>query len=148
MKKPNFFIICASKCGATSLVDWLVQYPQAFFNKVKELHYFKTDDSFRFIQNEDSYQDLFRVAGVEPLAIGEGSTWDFFSETAVPGIERFMDRTSRYTFCPCNHAKMVHFLHGQIYFSGDEGEPDFRKAWDGCHTAISHDIARYVVGGR
>jgi hypothetical protein len=130
MKKPNFFIIGAPKCGTTSLVDWLGQHSRVFMSAFKEPHYFNTDDSFRFVHDEKYYLDLFRDAGPEHLAVGEGSTWYLFSKTAVPEIERFTSGAARYIVCLRNPVEMVHSLHGQIFFSGNENERDFCKAWN------------------
>lgn len=129
MKKPNFFIIGAPKCGTTSLAAWLGQHPQVYFAPVKEPHFFNTDDTFRHVTDVDTYLKLFENAGMEHLAVGEASTWYLFSETAVPKIERFTGGEARYVVCLRNPVDMAYSLHAQILFSGNESVPDFRKAW-------------------
>lgn len=129
MKRPNFFIIGAPKCGTTSLANWLGQHPQVFISPHKEPHYFNTDDSFRFIHEEAHYLELFHKASQEHVAIGEASTWYLFSQTAVPQIERFTNQTARYVVCLRNPVEMVQAVHAQNIFSGNETVTDFSEAW-------------------
>jgi hypothetical protein len=39
-RKPNLFVIGASKCGSTFLHDLLKQHPDIFMSEIKELHFF------------------------------------------------------------------------------------------------------------
>ena len=129
MKKPNFFILGAPKCGTTSLANWLGQHPQVYFSPIKEPHFFNTDDTFRNVTDVDTYLQLFEGAGLEHLAVGEASTWYLYSETAVPEIERFTGGDARYVVCLRNPVDMAYSLHAQILFSGNETIPDFCQAW-------------------
>ncbi len=36
MKRPNFFIIGAPKCGTTSLARWLGSHPRIYMSPLKE----------------------------------------------------------------------------------------------------------------
>jgi hypothetical protein len=129
MKKPNFFIIGAPKCGTTSLYEWLAEHPKIFMSNFKEPHYFNTDDTFRSIVNEADYMKLFDAAGSEHQAVGEGSTWYFFSKSAVSNIENFTAGEAKYIVCLRNPLEMVHSLHAQNIFSGNESVTDFEEAW-------------------
>lgn len=42
---PNFIVIGASKCGTTSLHEYLSTHPEIFLSKQKELHFFQDDDA-------------------------------------------------------------------------------------------------------
>lgn len=130
MKRPNFFILGAPKCGTSSLAHWLGQHPQIFMSAFKEPHYFNTDDSFRFMRDENDYIDLFKLAGSEHLAVGEASTWYLFSKSASAEIEKFTSGAARYIVCLRDPVEMAPSLHGQIHFSGGENEADFRRAWE------------------
>jgi hypothetical protein len=129
MKRPNFFIIGAPKCGTTSLASWLSQHPQVFMSAFKEPHYFNTDSNFRFVNDETRYLDLFRQAGPEHIAVGESSTWYLFSQTAVSEIECFTDKTARYIVCLRNPVEVAPAVHAQVLFSGDETIANFEQAW-------------------
>lgn len=129
MNCPNFFIIGAPKCGTSSLAWWLNQHPQVWFSKVKEPHFFNDDSDFRQVRTQAAYEELFKGAGADHLAVGEGSTWYLFSDTAVPNIEEFTGGTARYIVCLRDPAAMMPALHRQLMFSGTEIEQDVRRAW-------------------
>jgi hypothetical protein len=76
VKKPNFFIIGAPKCGTTALSEYLRQHPNIFFSLPKELCYFGKDypSCARPFKSDRQYLKFFRKASCEHLAIGEGST--------------------------------------------------------------------------
>jgi hypothetical protein len=61
LRKPNFFILGAPKCGTTSLAEWLGTHPNIFLSAVKEPHFFNTDDR-RGVMTLATYEDLFRLA--------------------------------------------------------------------------------------
>lgn len=129
MTRPNFFILGAPKCGTTSLASWLAQHPNIFMSAYKEPHYFNTDDSFRFVHSESDYLKLFSQATSRHLVVGEASTWYLFSHEAVPNIEKFTNRNSKYVVCLRDPVELVQSLHGQMLLSGNETEKDFLTAW-------------------
>ena len=74
MRKPNFFIVGAPKCGTTALSEYLREHPQVFMSRPKEPHHFATDmPRYRFTKNEADYLDLFSGADDSHTAIGEAS---------------------------------------------------------------------------
>ena len=85
VRKPNFFIIGAPKCGTTSLATWLSGHPNVFMSAVKEPHFFNTDDR-RFISTLEAYENLFRAASSDHCAVGEASVWYLSSTEAVRNI--------------------------------------------------------------
>jgi len=85
MKKPNFFILGAPKCGTTSLAMWLSEHPNIFMCPIKEPHYFNTDGLQR-IKTLEQYESLFTDAKPEHVAVGEASTHYLYSKEAVPRI--------------------------------------------------------------
>lgn len=129
MKRPNFFIIGAPKCGTTSLANWLGQHPQIYFSPVKEPHYFNTMDDHRKTHDLSTYEALFTEATHEELAIGEGSVWYLHSSNAVPSIEEYTGGNAKYIVCLRNPVDMAYSLHSEMHVNGNEPEPDFETAW-------------------
>jgi len=128
MKKPNFFIIGAPKCGTTSLTAWLAEHPNIFMCPGKEPHFFNTDLKHRNTYSWRAYQALFRAANDIHIAVGEASVYYLFSQVAVPNIEREIPN-ARYIVMLRNPVEMAYSLHGQRLFSGNEHIADFEEAW-------------------
>lgn len=129
MRKPNFFILGAPKCGTTALAQALGTHPQVFFSRQKEPHFFNTDMAHRFFTERDHYETLFDEAGPEHRAVGEGSVWYLYSRDAVTEIEAYADEAPRYIVCVRNPVDMAYSLHEELIFSGNETEGDFETAW-------------------
>lgn len=130
MKKPNFFIIGAPKCGTTAMYNWLKQYTTIFFPDIKELHFFSTDlkESKRLIKDIDTYLSLFQSANENHKIIGEASVFYLFSDTAVQNILEF-NKNAKFLVMLRNPIDMVASLHAQYLFTGNEIYYDFEKAW-------------------
>ena len=43
MRRPNFFIVGAPRCGTTALWTYLKAHPEIFMSSQKELYYFDSD---------------------------------------------------------------------------------------------------------
>lgn len=129
MKKPNFFIIGAPKCGTTSLAAWLAEHPNIFMCPGKEPHFFNTDLKHRNTYSWRAYQALFRAANDIHIAVGEASVYYLFSQVAVPNIEREIPN-ARYIVMLRNPVEMAYSLHGQRLYTGNEHVADFEKAWE------------------
>ncbi|MEK7795603.1 MAG: sulfotransferase, partial [Candidatus Hydrogenedentota bacterium] len=75
MKRPNFIIVGAPKCGTTALSEYLRAHPNVFVSDPKEPHYFAEDfDLLRITKTEAAYHQLFAKATSEHAAVGEAST--------------------------------------------------------------------------
>lgn len=129
MKKPNFFIIGAPKCGTTSMAAWLYEHPNIYMSPVKEPNFFNTDDNWTVVSSLRQYEALFRDAQEHHLAVGEASVWYLFSQTAVPNILQYSP-TSRFIVMIRNPIDMAYSLHQQELYSGNEHIRDFAKAWE------------------
>ena len=127
MKKPNFFILGAPKCGTTSLATWLSEHPNIFISPVKEPHFFNTD-GLRRITNVKEYEKLFSDASSEHIAIGEASTHYLYSKEAVPNILKYQP-DAKFIVCIRNPIEMAPSLHAERVFTGFETIKDFEKAW-------------------
>lgn len=128
MKKPDFFIIGAPKCGTTALSEYLRMHPRVFFSDPKEPSYFNHDFARRDTPTLTRYLDYFRSADDRYLAVGEGSTSYLFSQTAVPEILHF-NPDARFIVMLRNPIEMVPALHAQVLLNGDEDQWDFARAW-------------------
>ena len=130
MRRPDFFLIGAPKCGTTALSEYLRGHPKIFFSVPKEPHYYCTDfsEKFRILTSEDEYAACFRGADEGHLAVGEGSVWYLFSDVAVANILAEHPR-ARFIVMVRNPLDMVCSFHVQAVFSRDETVEDFETAW-------------------
>lgn len=141
MKKPNFFIIGAPKCGTTSLAAWLSEHPNIYMSPVKEPHFFNTDLKYINTPSRHEYERLFRGATDEHKAVGEASVFYLFSKVAVPRIEQELPG-ARYIVMVRNPVDMAYSLHHQQLFSGNEHIEDFAEAW---HLSEERAKGRFVT---
>jgi len=126
MKKPNFFIIGAPKCGTTSLASWLAEHPEVFISSIKEPDYFHTNQKIRSIEE---YENLFAEATDQHKAVGEASVRYLYSDTAVPEILAYSSTEVKFIVMLRNPIEMAPSLHWQRVFTLNENEPNFEKAW-------------------
>ncbi len=128
MKKPNFFIVGAPKCGTTSLAAWLAEHPAVFMSEPKELQFFSSDIRIAHRDDLDHYEAFFRRTSDKHLAVGEASTCYLRSRVAVPAILRYSP-SARFIVSLRNPIDMAVSWHGQTVFEARETERDFAKAW-------------------
>src|SRR3990172_200927 len=93
IRKPNFFLIGAAKCGTTALSEYLRRHPHIFFSEPKEPNYFCRDYYNRFgrlFDNDHDYlSTCFKHVQRQHKAIGEGSVLYFSSSVAPLEIKKF-----------------------------------------------------------
>lgn len=128
MKKPNFFIVGAPKCGTHAMYTFLKAHPEIFMPERKEFQYFATDlvKGTQYELTEEKYLSYFQMAKDEKR-LGEASTWYLYSKKAASNIKKFSP-----------HAKIIimlrhpiemmysYWLHNLYY--GHENVPDFTRA--------------------
>lgn len=131
MKKPNFFIIGAPKCGTTSLAKWLGRHPNIYLSNIKEPHYFYTDGNSKFIttHNWDEYIRLFKDVSPMHHAVGEASVFYLFSKEAVKNILNLFPE-AKFIVLLRNPVEMAASLHWQEIYSENEQIIEFQKAWE------------------
>lgn len=130
MKRPNFFIVGAPKCGTTALCEYLREHPQIFISDPKEPHYFAEDmPHLRYVKSLQQYLSLFSNAKDTHRAIGEGSVGYLYSNVALQGISEFAP-DAKIIVMVRNPIDMVHSMHNQFVYAHWEDEPDFERAWD------------------
>lgn len=129
MKKPNFFIVGAPKCGTTALSEYLRDHRNIFVSQPKEPHFFSTDlNRLCLVNDVEHYEKLFRDATDEHVAVGEASTGYLFSDCALENIRAYAPE-SKLVAMLRNPVDMVHAWHAQRLFATDEDETDFEAAW-------------------
>jgi hypothetical protein len=80
VRRPDFFIVGAPKCGTTALCSYLREHPDIFMPLWKEPHYFGTDLRRSQPVDLETYLSYFAEAG-EQLRVGEASTSYLYSKT-------------------------------------------------------------------
>ncbi len=154
LKKPNFFILGAPKCGTTSLAFWLGEHPNIFMSKPKEPRYFNTDYAAPGRPGSlCDYENIFNKVIPLHKAIGEASTGYLRSKEAVPNILNYYP-AARFIVCLRNPIDMVQSVHSQLVKMGTETETEFEHAWalqnarlkDECVPITCHDKKVLLYG--
>jgi hypothetical protein len=130
MKKPNFFIVGAPRCGTTALFHYLGTHPNIYVSPVKEPQYFcpdLTDPRYMYAKRHE-YLGLFEACQAHHLAIGEATPKYLRSSVAVENILKF-DASARLIVMLRNPVEMIHSYHAKKLSSNQETEPDFERAW-------------------
>jgi len=131
VRKPDFFIVGAPKCGTTALTHYLRQHPGIFLPPGKEFHHFGSDLEVRgpldaHVKDREKYLRLFEGAR-EEKRIGEASVWYLYSSEAAREIARFRPG-ARAVIMLRDPVRTMHSHHAQMLYTGDETLEDFREA--------------------
>lgn len=127
MKRPDFFIVGAPKCGTTFLYSHLKNHPEIFMPERKELHYFGTDLYHPdFVRDTTTYLSFFQNAENEKR-IGEASVWYLYSKRAACEIKAFSP-SAQIIIMLRNPVDMIYSLHSQYLYNGCEDIVDFEDA--------------------
>lgn len=98
---PNFLIVGMSRCGTTSLYQYLKEHPDVFMSRVKEPSFFLAqfrpvpengigDDEKGYYSDLDDYGRLFEKAG-NCRAVGEASSENLYhAEKVIPYIQEYL----------------------------------------------------------
>jgi hypothetical protein len=129
MRKPNFFIVGAPRCGTTSMYAYLRQHPEIYVSAHKEPHFFGSDLSPLpgAIREEELYRELFAGAGDRP-SVGEASVWYFLSARAAAEIRAFAPEARILILLRAPH-QMLESLHSLFLRTGNEDLPTFEEAF-------------------
>jgi len=125
MNRPNFFIVGAPKCGTTAMNDYLNQHPEIYMAP-KEIHYFGNDLKTRIKISDQDYLKFFPDT-INKKIIGEASVWYLFSKTAAEEIKFFYPE-AKILIMLRNPVEVIHSLHSQHLYDGNEDVADFEKA--------------------
>ena len=125
---PNLFIVGAPKCGTTALWTYLGSHPDIFVAG-KEYHFFGSDLPYHGARprlSTEAYLDRFAEATSERYR-GEASVGYLYSELAAREIHAFSP-DARIVAILRNPVDMIHSLHSEELFQGDEDIPGFAEA--------------------
>ncbi len=135
MRKPDFFIVGAPKCGTTAMADYLGQHPDIYMCPRKDSTFFGSDLDFRntimlpedmFRVDMDTYLSWFRDVK-EELRVGEASVWYLYSKRAAYEIKEFSPDADIIVMLR-NPIDMLYSLHGQFLYDMNEDIEDFEQA--------------------
>lgn len=159
MKKPDFVVVGAAKCGTTSLFHYLNEHPAIFVPKSKEISYFVGNEGPGRVAGLDEYLSFFGAAG-EQQKIGEVSTAYLYGATAAADIANSLGRDIKIIIILRNPVDFVQSLWGQNTRDGGETlsldaalemesqrmrDPDFGKNISGWRYNYAYtDRARYA----
>jgi hypothetical protein len=128
VRKPNFFIIGAPKCGTTAMSEYLRSHPNVFMSDPKEPCFFSKDVVPSNYQTIDEYLELFAHAKPQHSVVAEASIRYIHSKYALDAIRKFQPDAKLMVMLRCP-TDLVYAYHGQMLKQGDELEQDFEKAW-------------------
>lgn len=129
IKKANFFIVGAPKCGTTALTEYLKEHPNIFLTNPKEPHFFATDmPRYRCCNNIDEFNKLFNNANKNVARLGEASVWYLYSKDAIENIYNYNSK-SKIIVMLRRPDEMVYSMHSQHLISSDEDVIDFETAY-------------------
>jgi len=129
MKRPNFFIVGAPKCGTSSLTRYLTQHPDIAMATEQEPHFFSTDLTYTAIARRyswDDYLGLFAETGAA-RCLGEKTPFYLLSKVAAANIREACPE-ARIIIMLRNPVDMMHSLHSHLLYNGDEDISSFEAA--------------------
>jgi len=129
-KQPNCFIIGAPKCGTTALASYLNDHENIFVSDPKEPHYFATDlPGYDACKSKKNYEQIFMKVNNKHKIICEASVFYLYSKNAIKNIYEY-NKNAKIIIMLRNPVDMVYSLHAQLFYTADEDEKDFTKAWN------------------
>lgn len=128
MKKVDFFIVGAPKCGTTAMYSYLKSHPEVFFPERKEPHHFGSDLDF-CDQPRISFQDYVGLfANAKPgQKLGDASVFYLLSTTAAREIKAY-NPSAKIIIMLRNPVDVMHSFHSQRLFNGTENIDSFPEA--------------------
>ncbi len=127
MRKPDFFIVGAPRCGTTSMKIYLDKHPEIFMAPGREPYFFGTDFYLPSdIRDERTYLSLFATANNEKR-VGEKSVRYLSSKRAAAEIKEFQPSASIIIMLR-NPVEMIYSFHNIFFNQGIEDLDDFKAA--------------------
>jgi hypothetical protein len=129
IKKPDFFIVGAPRCGTTAMFQYLSTHPEIYMPDRKEMHVFGSDLRFGpqfYRRTIDAYLAEFATRNGERRA-GEASVWYLFSKRAAAEIKAFNPEASIVIMLR-EPTEMLHSMYHMFRYDKNEHLPTFEKA--------------------
>lgn len=128
IRKPNFFIVGAPRCGTSALYSYLRNHPLIFMSELKEPHYFAPDlGAFRHVTSLDAYLKLFSDQTPRHVAVGEASPFYLYSQVAPQRLYDFNPEAKLIAMLR-NPADLAYSFHSLAVWHRWEDQ-DFESAW-------------------
>jgi len=127
MRKPDFFIVGAPKCGTTAMNDYLQAHPEVFIPAKKEIHFFGADLQFQRPRVTLPEYFSYFAAVQREKRVGESSVWYLYSQQAAAEIKAFSP-TARIIIMLRNPVDMMYSLHSQRLYNDNEDLVNFEEA--------------------
>jgi hypothetical protein len=128
MRKPDFFIVGAPKCGTTAMAQYIAGHPDVFMAR-KEMHVFGRDLRFGsqfYRRNLPDYLAEFAGWNGQKRG-GEASVWYLFSRQAAAEIKAF-NPDARIIIMLRDPVDMAHSLYLQFRYDQNEHLDTFEAA--------------------
>jgi Sulfotransferase domain len=135
MKRPDFFIVGAPRCGTTALHAYLNAHPEIFMCSPKEPHFFAEDvkGDRRKVRAWQDYLALFEGADGCRRA-GDASTTYLRSRSAA-GLIKAFNPASKIIVMLRNPLDVIYSLHSLRVYDGSEMVDDLEVALERDHRA-------------
>ena len=143
MRRPNFFIVGAPRCGTTSLWAYLKGHPDIFMSPEKELYFFDSDLRARNGSALTMAEYLNHFSGaVDEAKVGEATPSYLRSQRAAQDIKAFCPE-AQIIIMLRNPVDVIHSLHNSA-LDGSELNTDLEAAL----KADAERTARERIGYR
>lgn len=146
MRKPDFFIVGAPRCGTTSLHNYLEQHPEIAI-PAKDVYFFGSDLishpllRMKRVRTKEEYAKFF--IGRSESLLGERSVWLLYSEKAAEEIKNFVSY-AKILIMLRNPIEMIMSLHQHFVVNGVEDILDLSEALDAeSDRKLGMKIPRY-----
>jgi hypothetical protein len=128
LRKPDFFIVGAPKCGTTAMAQYLAAHPDIYMAK-KEMHVFGSDLHFgpRFYRRDHAEYLAEYATWSGQQRAGEASVWYLFSTQAATEMRHF-NPESKIIIMLREPVEMMYSLYHQFRFDGNEQLGSFEAA--------------------
>jgi hypothetical protein len=113
VRKPNFFIVGAPRCGTGSLWTYLRGHPEIYMPAEKELYFFDTDlwGNEAWAPSLEQYLESFSAAG-DRIRIGE-ATPSYLRSLAAPKAIKALSPGAQIIMMLRNPVDVMYSLHSQ-----------------------------------
>lgn len=147
IRRPNFFIVGAPRCGTTAMYEYLRQHPDIFMANEKEPHFFGTDliqtPKFPYYKRDmEWYLSTFVEAGPK-IMLGEASILYLKSKLAASEIKEFSPDAKIIAMLR-NPVDMLSSMHSHVLYDGSEDIEDFELALE---AQTDRELGRRIPKG-
>ena len=126
MRRPNFFIAGAPRCGTTALFTFLKAHPDIGMAEPKEPVYFGQDLEIKGRFTLEGYLACFAEVKDEKR-VGEASTIYLYSKQAAQEIKEF-EPEAKIIITLRNPVEFIYAAHSRLLMNGTEEITDFKTA--------------------